>query len=328
MFALTATFALLLLLDRRWRTMAIMCAASLALPALFAAFLVLNGGYPLPNSVMAKLLNPEAMLPQFADSADLPIAERLGRTLSRFLHLSFAARVTVVVSLVVLACQLRSASGPWRRILACMFVAGLLHLGFGQFGWWYRYEIYIVAFCTTVAAISLAPRQPPLPAMLLLLLPASHYFQSIVYTPLATRNIYEQQYQMHRLVADHYSKPFAANDIGWPGIGFARGDMLDLWGLASNEALARKDKSAAWLDDVTRRHGAGMVMIYPQLFKAIPGAWTKVGELHMSVTHETAAHPMVAVYATAVGDKAEIAAALNALRPGLPSGVRVLVEAP
>ena len=59
-----------------------------------------------------------------------------------------------------------------------------------------------------------------------------------------------------------------------------------------------------------------------------PGAWTKVGELHMSVTHVTAAHPMVAVYATAVGDKAEIAAALNALRPGSPSGVRVLVEAP
>ena len=57
MFALTATFALLLLLDRRWRTMVCMCAASLALPALFAAFLVLNGGYPLPNSVMAKLLN-------------------------------------------------------------------------------------------------------------------------------------------------------------------------------------------------------------------------------------------------------------------------------
>jgi len=327
MFALTATFAVLLLLDRRWRTMAAMCAASLALPALFAAFLLLNGGYPLPNSVMAKLLNPEAMLPQFADSADLPIAERLGRTLSRFLYLSFAARVTVVVSLAVLAWQVRSATRAWRRILACMLAAGLLHLAFGQFGWWYRYEIYIVAFCTTVAALSLAPRHP-LPAMLLLLLPASHYLQSIVYTPLATRNIYEQQYQMHRLVTDHYRKPFAANDIGWPGMGFARGYMLDLWGLASNEALARKDKSADWLDDVTRRHGAGMVMIYPQLFKAIPETWTKVGELHMFVKHVTAAHPMVAIYATAAGDRAEIAAALNALRPGLPSGVRVLVKSP
>ncbi len=203
----------------------------------------------------------------------------------------------------------------------------MLHLAFGQFGWWYRYEIYIVAFCTTVAAISLAQRLP-LAAMLLLLLPASHYFQSIVDTPLATRNIYEQQYQMHRLVADHYRKPFAANDIGWAGMGFARGYMLDLWGLASNEALARKDKSAAWLDDVTRRHGTGMAMIYPQLFKAIPEAWTKVGELHMFATPVTAAHPMVAVYATAVGDKSEIAAALNSLRPGLPSGVRVLLQAP
>jgi hypothetical protein len=154
-----------------------------------------------------------------------------------------------------------------------------------------------------------------------LLLAAVSYVTPIVLTPFSARNIYDQQMQMGRFVQEHYKKPFAVNDLGWvsyrldPSI-----YVLDLWGLASNEAVRQARKTPAWLDEITRRHGAGLAMIYDEWFEGIPASWTKVGILRLSSASIVASDP-VTFYATGAGDPAEIRRQLNAFAPSLPKGV-------
>lgn len=58
--------------------------------------------------------------------------------------------------------------------------------------------------------------------------------------------------------------------------------MLDLWGLASNDAVRQTNKSPQWLDEITRRNNTGSVMIYPEAFRLLPASWTKMAELMLS----------------------------------------------
>ena len=100
--------------------------------------------------------------------------------------------------------------------------------------------------------------------------------------------------------------------------------MLDLWGLASNEARASgADKNADWLDDITRRHGAGLAIIYREWFPSIPSSWTLVGELHLSVPTVLPSEESVQFYATGSGDPAELGRQLRAFSATLPKGVRL-----
>lgn len=325
MLALTAAVALMLALERRWRAAAMLIGASLVLPAGLACYLVYQGGYPLPNSVMAKLMPQGA--PIEGDILTVVwkiIAQKTGQ----LFDIDWPARLALLGAIVIAAVLARQSKGPQRHLLLCAIAAGALHFAAGQFGWWYRYELYALVFCGVIALGALVPKVP-YAALLCAIGLAHHYLPSVSHTPMAALNLHEQQHQMHRLVRDHYRKPFAVNDVGWVSLGLAPNTpVLDLWGLASNEALRQTNKSAAWLDDVTRRHGTGMAMIYTSIFKEIPASWTKAGELRLASRRITAAHEVVTIYATAVGDRAEIATALGALRTGLPAGVRLTIQAP
>jgi hypothetical protein len=211
-------------------------------------------------------------------------------------------------------------------VFAAAIVVGVLHMVAGQFGWFFRYEIYALAFCGMIAISAVSARIPLLPVFGLVMT-ATCYLPALAMTPGGSANIYEQQYQMHRFVSGHYGKPFAVLDIGWVSVGRQRdGYVVDLLGLASNEAVRQRDKSAAWLDDVTRRHDAGLAMIYVEAFKAIPPSWTKVAELKLASRRMTASYATVNIYTTAVGDKADIARRLAAFKPALPAGVRLDID--
>lgn len=49
----------------------------------------------------------------------------------------------------------------------------------------------------------------------LFLLANTYYVRATVTNPIASRNIYEQQYQMHRFVVDYYRDAVAVNDLGF-----------------------------------------------------------------------------------------------------------------
>ena len=54
--------------------------------------------------------------------------------------------------------------------------------------------------------------------------------------------------------------------------------VLDLYGLASAEALRAGDKSAAWMDYAVRVHDVSLAIVYPDLFH-IPATWTPLARM-------------------------------------------------
>lgn len=142
-------------------------------------------------------------------------------------------------------------------------------------------------------------------------------------TPVASNNIYEQQYQMHRL-AKLYNKPVAINDLGLVSYGNEQ-YVLDLWGLASLKALntRRNATSNDWPDMLCRDKNVGLVMIYDDWFAAKPAHWKKVGDISLSRRRVTPAGETVAFYATNPDAQSEIMPVLHRFKTMLPERVKM-----
>ena len=138
------------------------------------------------------------------------------------------------------------------------------------------------------------------------------------------RNIYEQQYQMHRLAAEFYRAPVAVNDLGQVSYRNPY-PVLDLWGLGSEEARrARLGAPASpWMDELARRHDVGFAMIYAECFPAVPASWVPVARLRLGSPRETVAGDAVTFYATGRDRVAAIDAALDGWAPTLPAEVHL-----
>jgi hypothetical protein len=198
-----------------------------------------------------------------------------------------------------------------RLLASWCAVALLLHLLVGTFGWYSRYEIYIwttvvltllylfgeqlvrrldgVPLPQVVAGLSLCAVAVGLP-----------YASTLITTPLASRDIYDQQYQMHRFITEYWRGPVAVNDLGWTSY---RNDdyVLDLWGLASGEALKalREDANPDWMDMLARRRGVRLAMIHHDAFEELPKGWIPFGELRLEAIQITPISNTVTFYALA-----------------------------
>ncbi len=309
MFAITAAMLMVLLMRRDWRPATGLALASVVLPLAFSVFLMVAGNQPLPNSVITKLGAGHGGWQHLL----LPPTwyQNINEKLIVWLMLA---------TLVVLAVRSR---GAFRWPLLAGALVAALHLIVGRFGWFYRYEMYAVAFCGLIW-LWIMCRTSPILALFGPLIASSTIVGGILFTPTAAHNIYEQQYQMHRFVRDHYKRAFAVNDLGWVSYQLdPKIYVLDLWGLASNEAARTRNKSADWLDDVTVRHRAGLAMIQAKAFASIPRSWQKVGELRLSRQRITSASDRVALFATRVGDAQAIRDHLRAFKSKLPAGVKL-----
>jgi hypothetical protein len=315
LFGVTAAVAIVLLFERDWRRLVLLSASAMIIPLAFSAFLLANGNMALPNSVVTKLT---------ATSPEVDWKAWIAALLTK----KGDPRIMLAGMIAFILAGAWWSQGRSRAVMLAIATIGMLHFAAGQFGWFYRYEIYAMAVCS-MASIALIVRLAPLLTLPLALLPALTYLSPILQTPPGAENIYLQQYQMHRFVAGHYAKPIAVNDLGWVSMHPPTGlRVLDLWGLASNEAVRQKDKSAAWLDDITKRNNAGLAMIYKPWFKEIPASWTKVGVLVLDRPLFTAAGRYVTFYATAAGDKTEIRLAMEAFKLELPPGAHMEMAAP
>ncbi|MGJ4926724.1 hypothetical protein ACQR1I_01865 [Bradyrhizobium sp. HKCCYLS2038] len=322
--ACAALAALLLLGQRR---------AAAACAALIAAALLAYGarmhalGLPLlPSSVLLKARIVEAAydrttaLGAITDNLIIALINPYGR---RLLLLGLAVAVT--------AWWLRAD----RRAL---IVAGAVlaaiggHVAFGQYDWFHRYEVYVIALAA-VTWLWLLGRLKPLldrrmsvalnvPMLLLLGFAAWPYMDAAWVTPTASRNIYEQQYQMGRFVRELYRRPVAVNDLGL--VAYRNPNyVLDLWGLGSEQV--RKARLAgqygpAEMADLAAVRDVGLAMIYDRWFpRGVPATWTKVAVLHSPFV--TVAVGDVAFYRTAAADAADLSRALDAFAADLPANV-------
>jgi hypothetical protein len=144
-------------------------------------------------------------------------------------------------------------------------------------------------------------------------------------TPAAAANVYQQQYQMHRFEADFYRGNVAVNDLGWVSYRRPAGAyVLDLWGLASPEASRQVNKDADWLDTITREHGAGLAMIYPNWYaEGAPDDWQPLATMCVTSPRPSAGLPCVVFYSTGVGDAGLLTTEIAAFARTLPAGVKM-----
>lgn len=143
--------------------------------------------------------------------------------------------------------------------------------------------------------------------------------------PIASGNIYAQQYQTARFLATTYAgRAVAVNDLGAVAY-LHRGPVVDLLGIGSREVLtAIRDgrADAAFYRELVARREVEVVAVYEEsLPGAIPMEWTKVGAWVLRGTMITPAYRSVSFYAPSPGDVATLRAALHAFEPSLPPGV-------
>jgi hypothetical protein len=219
-------------------------------------------------------------------------------------------------------CLLNERNPTRRSILFAGVVLAFLQMAVGPFGFFHRYEVYALIFLTLL--FYRAVIDPPLryaPILLGLFALASPYIAAAGQTASVTQEIYRQQFQMHRFLADYYRKNVAVNDLGLTSYRRAPGVyVLDVVGLASLEAASASDKGAPWLENIVSRHRAGLAVLYPGWFQ-IPASWIPVGSMCGAQTTQVIGGRCVVFYATSPGSEPEIRDDLLRFVPTLPGGV-------
>lgn len=286
---------------------------ALAPVAGFAAYLLSIGLDPLPNSVMAKL----------SDQPDGPGARLAANTASyggRYL-----LGLSATVALVALAIWRRDR----RRGLFGLAIAatGMAHLGFGATGWLDRYENYAVLALAAALALLLAEALMAVKSAVMALVLAGGLATYLPYLPNNMANLRAIQLQHREMArfAREAGVPVAVNDLGyvaWAGGGY----VLDLWGLASKEALDIRvgDPDPGWAAALADAKGVRLAMIYDGWLGAAVGPdWVRLGALVIDDPRGAfLGGRAVAFYATDPAAETALRAGLGAWAAGLPEGAR------
>lgn len=292
----------------------------------FAWWLTTLGLDPVPNSVRAKLAlaNLERVaahvriLAVFLYNVKTPVGMAL-----------LALAVFWAVAGVLHPLVRRNARFP----LVALLVFGTLgHLAFGQIGWFHRYEIYVVVLLAAGSAVLAAPLMhrdrrgsalARVAAVAGLALAGSYYPRDVFLVgPQASAAIHLQQAQMARIAREVVQGPVAVNDLGrvvWRNPHY----VLDLWGLASAEALRLRfaDPAPGWAAPLVAARGVRLVMIYESwLGRAVGPDWVRVGTLVLTAPRGFVASTEVAFYAPDPAEAPDLRERLAAFAATLPPG--------
>jgi len=290
--------------------------------ALFVWFLVSLGLDPLPNSVQAKLVG--------AEDAELG---RLARAIGTFrLNLLELPGLLMLGFIVVLSALAAAAQGGRRWVALGLAAAGLAHLFFGQIGWMERYENYILTSLAAGAVVmahgASSAMTASLPAVLIALaggIYMPHAWEEYRFNP---RAIHLQQAQTSRFVKDYLKTDVAVNDLGW--VAWRNPNyVLDLWGLASDEARTIRifEPSLGWAGPLVAKRGVPVALIYDTddwLGYAVGRDWVRVGEFRLDLQRGFLGASFVGVYATSPEHVELVENALLAFEPELPDGTGVI----
>jgi len=265
-YALVFTTCLLFALRGRWRIALGVAVASILPLLVYQAISVAHGWRWLPNSILVRAsAKGEGMFNSMESVVVLPWKSpdfyKIGWNA---LHGAPYLVVLVGVSLFLLAISWSSSRQLWKRehMLLIAYVAAVLaHVQFGRIGFFFRYDAYLISmgiFVVPFASVGLFDElkrwmtrgrlraaaggfmllfalQLPVPLLI-------RTFLAFPLIPLASQNIYEQQYQMGLFLHRYYSgRTIAANDIG--AISFlADIHLVDLVGLASADIYHLKEE--------------------------------------------------------------------------------------
>jgi hypothetical protein len=349
---IAAVVYLLLVLRHRPKA-AFWIGLSAALPVvLYGIYSVRQGWSFLPNSVLIKRSGIEISSP----AAVWDVVSRPFQPITDISALRLPVWQTLAVILLVLL-LLRARTAPLRgfwddRLLPAIIflaVAGLHSIAItGET--FFRYQAYLNALgiwaigCVGLPVVDWAGlrRRPAAAAgaacaAVLLAVPLiSFAAQAVWKTPLASRNIWQQQYQMGLFLREYYPQGHvAANDIG--AIDFlADLHLTDLFGLASRPVMQAK-LGAAWhgdmagtLERLTAEDNARIAVLYDNWFDpdpatgraSVPAQWVRVAAWTIP-DNVVCGGATVTWYAVIPQEADALRSALEDYSAGLPAGVAV-----
>jgi hypothetical protein len=329
---LVLALAIALVGQGRRRAAGVLVAVSAAPLLVFGLFLHHVGLPPLPVSLLVK-----------ADVVALdgtsPFALH-GALIHHILHTmrnSLAQSVTDLPHAVLLILFLTLAALGWKepvrgRRFALLGVAAAagLHILIGRYNWSHRYEVYAVVFSAMVVLYVLHERPRGMLGWYALGLVAcsATYVGAVGETVGKAHEVYLQQRQTQRFLTEFYAGNVAVNDLGLASYHHRPGtEVLDLFGLGSLDSAEHDDKTAEWMDAVTREHRDGLVAISRGWFPNIPASWTMLGELCTIRQPVTLGDNCVDYYATPVGSVEGKQAEFGAFVKTLPGGISVAMGA-
>lgn len=337
-------FVVLLLVIKREIWFSVFLSVSgVSLMLLYGLLAHFHGWYFLPNSVLLKGQSPD-----FSDASALmnTVGYRLLEMIGTNPHI-------MVIYIVVLLCFLLGYKKnkhlwcPSLIGLILFFATSSIHLQFAKVGWFYRYEAYLVCLGLLIIIISLKeyvgqdffaksnqyvwPNKVACSLLVLVfILPLAYRCKkSLENIPGASKNIYEQQYQMGRFLSRYYQdKGVAANDIG--AINYlADIHCLDLVGLGNLE-VAKSKRNNSYTDQTVKRlmekYQVECIIIYERWFKNnrmnhIGQEWIKVGEWTIS-DNVVCAGDTICFYTANPGHKDILIQNLQEFSPFLPKEVK------
>ncbi len=325
--AFLAAPAIVYLFVRGHRMRAAVCAVLItAAMGSFMAFLAMHHAGIMPTSVMAKS--------GFSSFGGLP--QLVVRTFLRNLDSTQGVLLACTIPILAIAALSRDRPSGERLLAAAITAAIVIHLSTSRTGSFGRYESYIwstaLLLITYLYGGRVATRigsygagRAAVVTILVLAVTCVPYIGIALLTPLASNNIYEQQYQMHRFATEYVDDVVAVNDLGW--VSYRNPHyVLDLAGLASREALLRRRSGAPdWMQSLTQRYGVKAAMIYDDWFPSIPDDWTRIGELRLGKPRIAPARAIVGIYAVDPSSRDELREELVQFSRTVPKGVEVRV---
>ncbi|HZG26446.1 MAG TPA: hypothetical protein VEZ17_17785 [Chitinophagaceae bacterium] len=317
----------LLFLQKRFKASIIIGALS-ALPiALFGLYAVSKGGLFIPNSIQIKVRDNYKFLLN-GGLAMLEVAASISGLL-------------VLAIFVLLRKFPRHQHERSFQVLAVFVLSGLLHSVFGGFGWFYRYEAYLIVLGSFHLLILFFQwfesrewarnKQYLLFAAVAILLTFNLPLRGVNAMRnfvRSTYNIYEQQYQMGTFIKKYYNnQTIAANDIG--AISYlADIKTIDLWGLGNNEVtIARKGGywNPAFLQTLVTKNNTSIAVVYESWFpRELTANWKKVGTWNVSYSFMLG-DTKVSFYAINPKDVEPLRRHLSEFNAGLPADIQVEV---
>jgi len=258
---------------------------------------LIHGWYFLPNSVLLK-----GNLPPF--QSPLKWIAFLFHRFSDIGNNNYIYNLLLAALFLIIYDFGNNKLSKYFYINAIFVITLLLHMIFASIGGFYRYEAYLIALgflsisLSLFKDFSLKKDENPIKNSMVplkygaILIIIFYIFipyceraaDSLLQTPVATNNIYQQQYQMARFLRKYYEKKnIAANDVG--AINYLSDiNCLDLWGLANFEVARLKRKNnynREKIYSLAQSSDIQVAILYDHWFKdygGIPPQWIKVSQ--------------------------------------------------
>lgn len=321
-----------LLLRGKVRTSILIGAMALAPVIIYMASMSAIGLDPTPNSVNAK--TPYLGTGGATIYSEIGLIARLIVLFILRLQGYFSAQLLLgmlIVWLVLLPFVVRKLPVTGRWLALCIPAILAAHLILGAFTQVLRYEFYALAFVLGVSLFLLLGGSARISSVyrggvigfVVVLAGAFSWLSIAIYPPTADA-VYAQQRQMGRFVDDVWQGPVAINDLGHVSYRNAH-YVLDLWGLASQPALAaRLRNEPGWTERLTREHGVKIAMIYDSWLGTRAGRnWIRVARLHTDIPGSELGDDKVDIYATVPEVADDLRSKLRQFAPSLPPKARL-----